>query len=313
MRAVAILLGVGLIATACASSEQGTSSTTPPATSASAASTAVAPRATDDRGKTLQLRKPAERIVSLSPAATEIVFALGAGQKLVAVDDFSDFPSEVARLPHLGGLRISAESVLAQRPDLILLPSYLDANTVLDQSGAPIFVLEPVDLEGVYRNIDSVGALLDRVTAAQTLVADMRTRIQAIATRARTAAVRPRVLHEIDSVNPTQIFVAGPRNFIDTMISTAGGVNVAADANNAFPQLQPEEIVRRNPDVIVLADAKYGVTLQSVSSRPGWSAIVAVQRGAVYPIDDDLVSRPGPRLVLGFEQYARLLHPELFR
>jgi iron complex transport system substrate-binding protein len=312
MRAIAIILSVGLIATACASSQPATPSTTP-ATSASATAPTVTPRATDDRGKTLQLRKPAERIVSLSPAATEIVFALGAGQKLVAVDDFSDFPSEVAGLPHLGGLRISAESVLAQNPDLILLPSYLDANTVLDQTGAPIFVLEPVDLEGVYRNIDSIGALLDRVTAAQTLVADMRTRIQAIAARARTAPIRPRVLHEIDSVNPTQIFVAGPRNFVDAMISTAGGVNVAADANNAFPQLQPEEIIRRNPEVIVLADAKYGVTLQSVSSRPGWSAIVAVQRGAVYPIDDDLVSRPGPRLVIAFEQYARLLHPELFR
>jgi iron complex transport system substrate-binding protein len=177
----------------------------------------------------------------------------------------------------------------------------------------PLFVFDPSDVEGVYRNIAAVGALLDRDAEAQRVVADMRTRIEAVGAKARTATTKPRVLHEVDSTNPAQLFVAGPRNFIDSIITTAGGINVAADAAVKYPKLTPEEVVSRNPDVIILADAKFGATPEIVRARPGWSAITAVRLNAIYPIDDDLVSRPGPRLVQGFEVYIRLIHPELFR
>lgn len=283
----------------------------PRAPSPAPTSSADALTATDDRGHELSLRFAAMRIVSLVPAATEIVFALGKGARLVAVDEFSDYPSEARTLTHLGGVEISAEAVIAQRPDLVVVPTYLSSLAALDNSGVPSFALEPADLEGVYRDISSIGALIGARDRAKALVADMGARLHAVADKARAATTHPRVLHEIDSTNPAQIYVAGPHNFIDAMITMAGGWNVAADATESFPKFSPEQIVARDPEVIVLSDAKYGATPAVVAARPGWNVISAVRRGAVYPIDDDLVSRFGPRLVLGYEAYLRLLHPEL--
>jgi iron complex transport system substrate-binding protein len=307
MRALRVFVLAVCLIIACSPSTAVPRAPSTPAPTSSAA----APTATDDRGHELSLRSAAMRIVSLVPGATEIVFALGQGARLVAVDEFSDYPVEARALTHLGGVEISAESVIAQRPDLVLVPTYLSSLAALDNSGAPSFVLEPADLEGVYRDISSIGALIGTPDRAKELVAQMGARLQAVADKARAATTRPRVLHEIDSTNPAQIYVAGPHNFIDAMITMAGGRNVAADATESFPKFSPEQIVARDPEVIVLSDAKYGATPAVVAARPGWNVISAVRQGAVYPIDDDLVSRFGPRLVLGYEAYLRLLHPEL--
>lgn len=268
---------------------------------------------TDDRGKSLTLVTSPRRIVSLAPSATEIVFALGAGDRLIAVDDYSDFPAEAKAIPHIGGFRTSPEKVVSYSPDLILAITSGNLAVQLETLNQPLFVFDPNDIEGVYRNILVVGTMLDRADAAQKLVADMRARIDAVAAKAKTATTKPRVLHEVDSTNPAQIYVAGPHNFIDSMIMIAGGINVAGDAAVKYPKLSPEEIVARNPDVIVLADAGKGTTPQIVRARPGWSVIAAVKQNAIYPIDENLVSRPGPRLAQGFEAYIRLIHPELFR
>jgi iron complex transport system substrate-binding protein len=173
-------------------------------------------------------------------------------------------------------------------------------------------VLEPKDLEGVYKNIATLGNVVDRDAEARALVGDMRSRFNAVAEKTKSAP-KVRVLHEIDASDPAKIFVAGPRNFIDSMIGVAGGVNVAASAPTAFPQFSNEDIIRSDPEVIVLSDAAFGATPELVAARPGWAAISAVRNKRVFPINDDLVSRPGPRLVEGIEQYARLLHPELYR
>src|SRR2546430_8407575 len=267
---------------------------------------------TDDRGKSVTLASPPSRVVSLAPSATEIVFALGAGDRLVATDDFSDFPAEAKALPKLGGIRTSPEKIVALKPDLILAISSGNLPAQLDQLGQPLFIFDPIDVEGVYKNILAVGQMLDREQKAMQVVADMRARIDAIGTKAKQATSQPRVLHEVDSTDPARIFVAGPRNFIDSIITTCGGVNVAADAPTKFPQLSAEQVVARAPQIIVLADARFGATIEQVVARPGWSGIPAVRNRAIYPIDDDLVSRPGPRLVLGFEAYAKIIHPELF-
>jgi len=293
----------------------------PPPASTPAATTAASPLATrahypatvtDDRGKTLTLSAPPVRIVSLAPSATEILFALGAGGLIVAADDFSDFPAETKAIPKVGGFRTSPDKIVSLQPHLIL--SLLSGNlpAQLDALSQPLFVFDPADIDGVYRNIRMVGTLVDREREAEALVADMNTRIGRIGERAKQASTKPRVLHEVDSTNPSQIYVAGPHNFIDSMITTVGGRNVAADAAAKYPKLSLEEIVARDPEIIVLADFKFGTTPEMVMARPAWSAIAAVKARAIYPIDDDLVSRPGPRLVLGFEAYAKLVHPEIF-
>lgn len=267
---------------------------------------------TDDRGKSVTLASFPTRIVSLAPSATEILFALGAGERIVATDDFSDFPAEAKALPKLGGVRTSPEKIVALKPDLVLAISSGNLPAQLDALGQPLFIFDPNDLDGVYKNILAVGNLVDQEPRALQIVADMRSRIDAIGEKAKQAKTKPRVLHEVDSTDPTRIFVAGPRNFIDSMISICGGSNVAADAAMKFPTFSAEQIVARAPEIIVLADYRFGTTPGMVRARPGWSAIPAVREGAIYPIDDDLVSRPGPRIVLGFEAYAKIIHPELF-
>lgn len=305
------LLAVLLFALSCSSS--GRAPAPPGSDRALSAGAAHYPvQVTDDRGKTLTLAAAPKRVVSLAPSATEIVFALGAADKIVATDDFSDFPAEAKSLPKLGGVRTSPEKIVALNPDLVFAITSGNLPGQLDQLGQPLFIFDPNDLDGVYKNILAVGQLLDREQKAAQVVADMRARIDAIGAKAKQAASPPRVLHEVDSTDPARIFVAGPRNFIDSIITTCGGVNVAADAPTKFPQLSAEQIVARAPQIIVLADARFGATIEQVVARPGWSGIPAVRDRAIYPIDDDLVSRPGPRLVLGFEAYAKIIHPELF-
>ena len=267
---------------------------------------------TDDRGKQVTFAGPVQRIVSVAPSATEIVFAIGAGDRIVAVDDFSDFPAEAKALPKVGGFRASPERILSFAPDVVLAVPTGDLAPTLESQGQRVLVFDPPDIEAVYRNIAQIGAILGRDAGARDLVDRMRTRISAVADRAKTASARPRVLHEIDASDPTKIYVAGPGNFINAMIQTAGGTNVAASAGSQYPQLSSEEIVRSDPEVIVLSDASFSASPAVVSARAGWSSVAAVRNGRVYPIDPDIVSRAGPRLADGVEAYAKLLHPELF-
>jgi iron complex transport system substrate-binding protein len=267
---------------------------------------------TDDRGKQITFAAPVARIVSVAPSSTEIVFALGAGDRLVAVDDFSDFPAEARALPKVGGFRTSPEKILSFQPDLVLAITTGNLAPALEAQGQRVVVFDPTDIDGVYKNTELLGRILDREAAARDLVQGMRARIGAVAERAKMAASKPRVLHELDASDPTKIYVAGSGNFIDAMIVIAGGTNVAASAPTKFPQLSVEEIIRSNPEVVVLSDATFGASPEVVAARPGWSAIDAIKKGRVYPINPDIVSRPGPRLADGVEAYAKLLHPELF-
>ena len=319
LRRSAILLVAILLLGSCGSA--GSPAPTPPVATpvAAPAATAIATpvahyplTVADDRGKSITIPAAPARVVSLAPSATEIVFALGAGDRLVAVDDYSDYPAEARALPKLGGFRTSPERILAYQPDLILAISSGDLAEQLDQRGQPVVVFDPNDLEGVYTDIGLIGALLDREEAARALVERMRARIAAVALKAGGATTRPRVLHEVDATDPARVYVAGPRNFIDSMITLVGGQNVGASAATKFPRFSPEEIVRSDPQVIVLGDARYGATPAAVAVRPGYAAIDAVRNGRVLPIDPDIVSRPGPRLVEGVEAYARLVHPEIF-
>ena len=309
IRFLTLLAALAFAFTACG----GAVSVAPsPSLSASASAAPYPLTVTDDRGKALTLKAAPARIVSFAPSATEIVFALGAGDRIVATDDFSDFPAEARTLPKLGGTRTSPEKIVALTPDLILAISSGNLPAQLDSLGQPLFIFDANDIEGVYGDIVAVGKLLDRERRARELVTDMRARIEAVGAKAKQAVTKPRVLHEVDSTDPARIFVAGPRNFIDSIITICGGINVGGDAPAKFPTFGTEQIVARAPDIVVLADFRFGARPEQVMARPGWASIPAVRNRAIYPIDDDLVSRPGPRLVLGVEAYARIIHPELF-
>ena len=271
---------------------------------------------TDNEGRAVEIAEAPERIVSLAPSNTEIIFALGLGDKVVGVTDFCDYPEEAKAIEKVGGIDPNAEKILSLSPDLILAiggsPAQVEKATALESLGLTVLILNPGGPESILANVELVGQATGAEKAASDLTASLRARLEIVEEKVASTTARPRVFYELDATDPSKPYTPGPGSFIDGLIGMAGGTNVAAGARMQWAQLSAEEIIVQDPEVIVLGDANYGVTVESVLARPGWGVITAVKNGAVYPIDDVLVSRPGPRFVDGLEELARLIHPDLF-
>jgi iron complex transport system substrate-binding protein len=273
---------------------------------------------TDGLGREVVLTAPAERIVTLAPSNTEIVFALGAGDKLVGRDDFSDYPPEAANVASVGSLypNVNAETIVALKPDLVLAAGVTNPDDVtkLADLGLTVYATSyAVTLDDIYNDILAVGALTGKSAEAETLVTDLKTRVETISTEAAAASSQPIVFYEVDATEPEKPWTAGAGTFIDALITLAGGQNAGA-VNADYFQISLEQLVTTDPDLIVLGSATYGgQTPETVAQRPGWQTLTAVKNNAVYTFDDNLVSRPGPRIVDGLEALAKLIHPELFK
>ena len=270
-----------------------------PAASASrsATPTAFPVTVTASNGKVTVAKRPA-RIVSLSPTATETLFAIGAGRQVVAVDEQSDYPRTAPRTT-LSGYTPNVEAIAAYRPDLVVIsfdPKGL--SEALGRLGIPVvFHNAAANLPGAYQQIRQLGRLTAHAQEADTLVARMKQRIGAIVAKARTRGTGATVYHELD---PT-LYSATSSTFVGRVYAMFGLRNIA-DAAKAggsdYPQLSPEYVVSTNPDLIVLADTVCcGQKAQTVAARPGWSRIAAVRTGSVVRLDDSIASRWGPRLV----------------
>ena len=270
----------------------------------------------DDAGRTVEIAKAPQRLVSLAPSNTEILFALGLGDKVVGVTDFCDYPEEAKAIEKVGGIEPNLEKIVDLDPDLVLAiggsPAQVEKATEMGKLDLTVLVLEPGDIEGIMANIELVGKAVGAEKEASELVAQMRKRFDDITAKAKGAESKPKVFFELDATDPSKPYTPGPGSFIDALITLAGGSNVGAGAKMQWAQLSTEEIIAQDPEVIVLGDANYGVTAEMVKERPGWSVITAVKNDAIYPIDDVLVSRPGPRIIDGLEALARIIHPELF-
>lgn len=253
----------------------------------------------------LQRREP-RRIVTLLPSFTETAFALGLGQRVVGIDDYSDYPLAAQRLPKLGGgYDPQLERVLSLRPDLVLLPRDSLALTALSGNGIATFAADPHKLVEVFEVIEHTGALLGRKAEAQALTTGMKHELELLEASVNHVP-KVSVYYELDATP----FSVGPDSFIGAMIQKAGGINIVPAELGDFPKLSPELVIAKNPSVII------GATLEQVRARPGWERIAAVQTGRVStwsPDEDHLLSRPGPRLPLALRALIRKLHPELSR
>lgn len=270
----------------------------------------------DDVGRSVVLRGPPKRIMTLAPSNTEVLFALGAQDRIVAVDQWSDFPPAAKAKHRVAPLNPSLEQIVSFSPDLIL-SAHGGAEPLLplERQGIQVMIFAPRTLDDIYRNILLMGRIVDAEARAEGLVRAMRQRVGAVVQRVRDAP-RPTVFIELDGSDPSRPFTAGPGSFIDLLVRLAGGANIAATTRGAWPQFSLEELIRADPDLIILSDASAPINPQTpelVASRSGWSRLRAVRRGAIFPIDSDLISRPGPRIVEGLERLARLLHPDRFR
>ena len=273
---------------------------------------------TDGLDREVKLNAPAERIVSLAPSNTEILFALGAGDKVVGRDEFSDYPEEAKAIESVGGSmgEYSLEAIVALKPDLVLAAEINTPELVksLEDLGITVYYLSnPKTLEGLYTNLEIVATLTGR--DATKLTDSLKARVAAVDEKIAPISARPVVFYEIDATDPSKPYTAGVDTFINLLIARAGGINFteAAGIADPYPQVGLEQLVVTQPDFIILGDAMWGTTPESVAARPGWDALTAVKDGRIFPFDDNLLSRPGPRLIDGLEALARLLHPDAFK
>lgn len=273
----------------------------------------IAPRTfVDDLGRKLYLAKAPNRIVSLAPSVTEMLFALGAGDQIAAVTDFCDYPAEARLKPRIGGLKPSLEAIIAAQPDLVLVPhAFLDPAvlTKLDEMKISTYVLQAKTLEDILTQLNQLGRMLNRSTAATDLVAGLRRRIRAVREQTQTLP-RPKVLYVLNS-HP--LMTVGPGSFIHQLLDAAGAANVAATAAQPYPRISLEEVLAQNPDILMFpVGAAEGIPESEQAQWQRWPQLSAVRQHRLYRIDSELVDRPGPRIVDGLEQLAKQIHPEAF-
>jgi len=237
-----------------------------------------------------------DRIVSLSPTATEMLFAIGAGKQVIAVDDQSDYPANAPRTD-LSGYEPNVEAIAGYRPDLVVL-SGTDARRQLENVGIDTLVLPAAETLGdTYAQIRKLGKVTGRRAKAKAVAAELRAKIADILDQVPDRGSRPLAYYELDET----YFSADSTTFIGRLLKLAGFANVADEAggdNSGYPQLSAEAIIDADPDVIFLADTECcGQTAQTVARRPGFAQITAVKEGRVVELDDDVASRWGPRVV----------------
>ena len=248
------------------------------------------------------------RIVSLSPTATEMLYAIGAGDQVVAVDSYSTFPEETAsKVTKLSAFEPNAEAILGYTPDVVLISN--DTNKISEQliAGNPKLQVwtgaAASTLDDVYKQITELGTLTGRVKDAETLIESMKARITK-ATENISAPMSPKsYFYELDNT----LYSLTSNTFVGALLKPFGFTNIAdgVEAGNDYPQLNAEVIAKANPSIIFLADTKCcAQNAAEVSKRPGWAGIDAVKNGQIVELDDDIASRWGPRVVDLLEQIS---------
>ena len=286
---------------------------TPAATASASAAPAFPATLTDDEGTTVELATEPRKIVSLTPATTEILFNLGVGDRVVGkVEDIANFPPEAAAIPVVGTFSgVDVEKVVGLEADLVIAGGSggtpPDAIKQLRDLGIPVLVVYAKDVEGAFRDITLTGEAVGASDAAADLVASMRAGFDQVA--ASTAgSPKPRVFYETG--DQPSIFGIADDSVYAEMIELAGGTPITTGSSTNW-EMPVEKLVEADPELIILGDSAYGVTPEAVAARPGWASMSAVKERKIVGIDDIVVTRPGPRLVEGLRLLVAAIHPEL--
>jgi iron complex transport system substrate-binding protein len=324
--AVLSIVAVAVALAGCGrSTPQGSSPSTTSQAPPSAATTTAVPTTstpapafpvtlTDDDGVEVTMSKPPERIVTFAPANTEILFALGIGDRVVGVSgSYDDYPPQAKALPQVGGagnfgVDPNIEKVVALHPDLMLTTSGGEQwKARLRQVGVTVFAIDATDLDDLLHDIDTVGTLTGTGQAAARLTDGMRANADAIQSK---VAADPAVTCFYEVYYPP-LTTVGPHTFVFDLLKRAGCDPVTSSAHAPYPTWSVERLVAESPGVYLL-DSLSGATPKAVEKRHGFDAVAAVHDGHVVVIDSNLVTRPGPRIVQGLDALARALHPDAF-
>ncbi len=261
----------------------------------------------DELGRTVEVPDHPHRVVCLVPNVVDIAYSLGAGADVVAISDFTKYPKEALQKPSIGlPLNPSIETIVALHPDLVLGSG--DLNTLefvghLQRLGIPVFMVDPHGIEGIYASILSLGRALNREADANTVVAQLRKRVDAVKAR---VADKPK-MRVFMAIWYDPVMTIGKRSFISELIEAAGGRSVTDDISQEWPEVSVETIVSRQPDALLLENGSK-ITVEELKARPGWEHLRAVQQGRVY-YTDDRIEYPSPIAFDALEDLAKQFHP----
>lgn len=262
---------------------------------------------TDDLGKTISIPQKVERAVSLAPNLTENIFAVGAGDKLVGVTTFCNYPHEAQKISKIGDTQYpNLESIIALKPQIVFVSTASQIQGFTEQmqkQNIAVFVSNPQDLEGVYKTLYQLGEIFGEKQKASELVDSLKRRVADV--EARTADKTD--IKTFVQISKEPLFTVGKTSFVTALINRAGSISLTADINQAYPKLSKETAIALNPEVIILSESEDNPEPNGIFKNSP-----AVKSGKVFKINADLISRASPRLVDGLEQIARVLHPESF-
>lgn len=265
----------------------------------------------DDLGRLVAINGTPERIVSLSPSNTEILFALGLGDKVVGVTDWCDYPSEALDKEKVGSYDTpNIEKIVALTPDLILVAygTTMDVINSLIGLGLTVFGIETTDLDDVLNDIRTVGEITDKEVEAQALTSEMENRIQAVTNQTEELEQRPKVFYLLWGSESGPLWTAGQGTFIHELIEKGGGVSICQNITG-YTTISIEEVIARDPEIIISSVLSYNWAINSTGPLASTNAS---QTDRIFSCDDNLVQRPGPRIVEGLEWFAHFIQPDIF-
>ncbi len=273
---------------------------------------------TDALGNAITLKGTAQRIVSLSPSVTESLFAIGAGGQMVGRTDYCNYPEEALSLPSVGGFdasNISMESIIALEPDLVIGGSVYQADVIksIQEAGIPAFVSQPANIQGIMDSLALFGKITGHVDEAAAVANEMQARVDAVkqVVAGVPADQRPTVFYEVWH---EPLMSANNKTVVGEVIDLAGGVNIFADLPDEYPTVSAEQILDVDPQFIIGPSSHADqMTSEIIGGREGWENLSAVTNNAIFIVDGDIISRYSPRIVEVLDEFAKTLHPDLFK
>lgn len=271
---------------------------------------------TDDAGREVTIESEPETIVSIQASNTEILYALGVGDRMIGVSDYDNYPAEALDVQKVGGQDMDAELILSLLPDIVFATSYHynthgDILKQYEEAGITVVVTGSASsFDDAYQTMSMIGKATGTAEKADEIITDMKERRAAIEEKAKAITDKKKVWVEVSPA--PDIFTTGQNTFMHEMLESINAVNAAED-QDGWVKLTEEEIVQLNPDVIITTYGYYiDNPAEQVLAREGWAEVTAIKEGQVFDVDSDTVTRPGPRLIQGVETLAKIIYPEVF-
>lgn len=314
----ALMLLIGALAGCGSNAEQSNAKETKNTETVQQAEVKFPVTITDGTGQEVTIESKPEKIVSLIPSNTEIAYGLGLEEQIVGVSDFDNFPEEVAEKEKIGGMEFNLEKIISMKPDLVLAhassahSSEAGLQQLKDTGITVLVVNDAKTFDEVYESISMIGTASGEKEKADTMIADMKKKIEEIKTKAQEIKEEDRKSVFVEVSPAPEVYAAGKNTFIDEMLQIIHAENTVTE--EGWPKLDSEAIIKSNPEVIITTHGYYTPEpVKNVTSREGWDKITAVKENRVIDVHSDKVTRTGPRLTEGVEELAKAVYPDVFK